>query len=176
MKRILDAIESCLKSENYYGALYVSLSLIDACAKIEYPSKKNRYTLWLNDHYLPLFEEDCSKPMLPSSAIYQLRCSILHESSNIINKNDLHKDKDGLHKIILTTTPSHRNKATVSNGIETITEIQLNVILFIKEIIKSITTWMTKKSPKETKLNFTIETEKWSSSTVGGATAFCNIS
>jgi hypothetical protein len=57
MKRILDAINKDLEIENYYSALYVSLSLIDACARIEYNNHNNnrndgeRYVNWLNQYY-----------------------------------------------------------------------------------------------------------------------------
>jgi hypothetical protein len=172
MKRILDAIENNLKNENYYGALYMALSLIGACANKENPSINGdgkKYIAWLEKYYLPLFEKDCSRPMLPSKAIYKLRCSVLHESSNIIDK-----DIDGkpLHKIILITRSSHRNDCIVSNGVMTVHEIQLNVGLFVGEIVESITKWIAIKPPEQTTLDFTIETGAWESATVGGATAF----
>jgi len=176
MKRILDAIENDIKNENYYGALYMALSLIGACANKENPSINEdgkKYIAWLDKYYLPLFEQDCSNPMLPPKAIYKLRCSVLHESSNIINK-----DIDGkpLYKIILITRQYHRNDFTSSDGVTTVHEIQLNVCSFIKEIVESITKWMATKPPDQTTLDFTIETGAWSSTTVGGATAFIDCS
>ena len=188
MKRILDSIKKDLEIYNYYSALYVSLSLIDTCAKIEYniPSIKNhdnkdsyvnRYVNWLNQYYLPLYEKDINNPMIPANAIYQYRCSVLHESTNYIDKNNRKKYNDikDLYRIILTTDSSHRNKSAVSNGKETIEEIQLNVKKFVEEIIYSILKWMENKSDKDYELKFSIETGSWSSTTLDGVTGFYNI-
>jgi len=84
-------------------------------------------------------------------------------------------DIEYLYKIILTISPSHRNKSIVSNGKETIEEIQLNVEIFVEELINSISKWIEKKSIKEYKLNFTIETDFWNSTSLDGATGFQNI-
>jgi len=178
MKRILDAVNKDLEINNYYSALYVSLSLIDVCAKIEYNNinNKERYVNWLNKYYLPLYEKNINNPMIPANAIYQFRCSVLHESTNYINKDNRkkHDDIKNLYKIILFTGSSHRNKSTVSNGKEIIEEIQINVKNFIEEIINSISKWMKNKSDKDYELNFTIETGPWSSTTLDGVTGFFN--
>jgi hypothetical protein len=178
MKRILDAINKDLEIKNYYSALYVSLSLIDACARIEYNNHNNRdrYVNWLNQYYLPLYEKDINNPMIPANAIYQLRCSVLHESTNYIDKNSRkkHNDIKDLYRIILTTCLSHRNKAIVHNNKKTIEEIQLSVKIFVVEIIDSVSEWMKNKEEK-CKLEFSIETGSWSTTTLDGATGFYNV-
>jgi len=179
MKRILDAINKDLEINNYYSALYVSLSLIDVCAKIEYntPKNKERYVNWLNQYYLPLYEIDTNNPMVPANAIYQFRCSVLHESTNYFGENNRKNTLDikNLYRIILTTGSSHRNKSIVSNSKETIEEIQLNIKIFVEEIINGISKWMKHKSDKDYELNFTIETGSWSSTTLDGTIGFFNV-
>jgi len=177
MKRIIDAINKDLEIKNYYSALYVSLSLIDACARIEYNisgNNRKRYVNWLNQFYLPLYEKDKNNPMIPANAIYLFRCSVLHESTNYIDENNRkkHDDIKDLYRIILTTDLSHRNKSIVSNGIETIEEIQVNIKIFIEEIIESILKWMKNKPDNDYKMNISIEEGHWSTTTLGGATGF----
>jgi hypothetical protein len=171
MKRILDAINKDLQYNNHYSALYVSLSLIDSCAKIEYHKNENRYVAWLNKYYLPLYERDLMNPMLPANAIYQLRCSVLHEGTNHIKIHDKKKYNDikGLSKIILVATPFiHRNIVTINNNI---VEIQLSVAEFVKEITNSILKWMENKNEGDYELDFSIETGAWSTTTFDGFTA-----
>jgi hypothetical protein len=177
MQRILNAIRNDLDNKNYYAALYVGLSLIDACSKIEFPEMKGnhkRYTNWLEKYYIPLYEPYIDEQIFPGNAIYQLRCSVLHESTNYINENDRKKYKDieNLYQIIITNSSSHRNKATVSNGENTIDEIQINIVMFINEIIKSIQQWMSVKNPNDFKLKFSIDLEKWSSTELNGSYGF----
>ncbi len=164
MKRIVEAIKKDLESKNYYSATYVSLSLVDACAKIEYPvitNNKARYIEWLKNFFIPLHERDKDNPMLPSKDIYHFRCSILHESSTSINLNKQSDyNKKNIQNFILTTTSSHRNVA-ISGKFK---EIQINIHKFIEEILESIEVWMSKKKEEEYKLDFTIEEKKWSSS------------
>lgn len=60
MYNFLDALELCAKSNNWYGALFISLTLPDICAKIEYPLEKKssskRYIDWY-DRYLKKYYE-----------------------------------------------------------------------------------------------------------------------
>jgi hypothetical protein len=177
MQRIINAIESDLENKNYYSGLYVGLSLIDACSKIEYPLiQKNhqRYTNWLNQYFILLFEPFINEQIFPANAIYQLRCSVLHESTNYINKKDRSKypDIENLYQIIITNSLSHRNRVKISNDGKTIDEIQINVESFIKEIVKSIKEWMKKKDTKEYTLKFSIELDKWSSTEINGHYGF----
>ena len=178
MRRILNAIAKDLEICNYYSALYVGLSLIDACAKIEYKgqSTPNRcfYVDWLNKYYVPLYEINFDDQILPATAIYQLRCSVVHESTNLINKYNVlkHKDISNLYRIILTVTPSHRNRALVSDRNNTIDEIQLNIVSFIEEITSSICNWMENRLENEYQLNFSILENNWSTENIGSAVGF----
>jgi hypothetical protein len=153
---------------------------VDACARIEYNISNNRerYFNWLNQYYLPLYEKDIDNPMVSANAIYQLRCSVLHEGTNYVDENNRKKysnsDIKFLYRFILSTGLSHRNKSTVSNNSETIEEIQLNINMFVKEIINSIEKRM-ENSDKKYDLDFTIETGAWSTTTLDGATGFMNI-
>jgi hypothetical protein len=177
MKRIIEAIQKDLEINNYYSALYVGLSLIDTCSKIEFPkitSNGKRYINWLNTFFVPLYELYIAEQIFPANAIYQLRCSVLHESTNYIDQQNRIKYQDikNLYRVVITETPSHRNKASISNGKETIDEIQINILRFIQEIIYSIEKWMEQKRPEDYSLKFSINLENWSSAILDGKQAF----
>lgn len=180
MDRIINTVKNCLEIKDFYSALYVSLALVGACSVKQYPTingknkriDKERYTKWIEEFYLPLFEEDISKPMIESIVIYKLRCSILHESTSVLQTNQ----QNNVIKIILTHTGSHRNKSIFISGSTQINEIQVDVKCFVEELIESIDSWKldAERNGIETNCDFTIFNDSWSSTKVEGAQGFHN--
>ena len=175
MKRIINDIKEMVKSRLYYGSLALSLSAIDICSKIEYPNMKkqtlnaktyNAFMKWIDNFFIPIIEKRTTEPIINSNDIYSLRCKVLHEGTLNIENPDLSQ-------IILSTGGSHRNKAVVSNGKITITETQLNPLLFVDEIVLCIEEWIKKKSEEDITLSFNI-TSTFSSANLDGSQVFFN--
>jgi hypothetical protein len=176
MQRLINSLKTDIQNKNYYSAIFIGLSLIDICSKIEYDIRNNhqRFTKWLNTFFLPLYERDIPNPFIPANAIYQLRCSVLHEGTNTIDENNKEKYEDikNLYRIIFTLTPSHRNKSSIGKEPNIIEEIQINIHTFIEEIINSIQIWMSTKDKSSYTLDFSIENISWSTTDKNGACGF----
>lgn len=132
MKELVDSVLSSLKNKNWYSALIVSLILPDICGKIQYPNKRSqeRYTEWFN-HYLI----DIYKGFLTANDCYALRCSYLHEGSDIIIEQ---RAREILDSIVFTTTPSHRNYVNLGGN----KYLQLNVEKFCTDICIGVSKWL----------------------------------
>lgn len=53
MKAIVNSIKKAIESENYYGALFMALTIPDICASIDNPKEKakgTRYKKWFQDN------------------------------------------------------------------------------------------------------------------------------
>ncbi len=119
MEKMIKAVIMSLDTENYYSAIYLVLFLVGTCSKKQYPNiKKDKecYEKWLDNYYIPLCKNKYNNNFIPSSTIYQLRCSILHGSSTDLEL----KGNNKISNIIMTTTGSHFN------------HIYIKVILVIK--------------------------------------------
>ncbi len=176
MERLIKEIESMLNENHDYANLFMALSMIDICAKIEFPNMKkqsingisyNNYMKWLDEFYIPLYERDVKDPIINSNDIYSLRCKVCHEGTLNIGNNNLSS-------VILSKGHSHRNVCTVSNGKVVIIQKQLNIDMFIKEIINAIKLWLSKTS-KNVILDFDIQVGKFSSANLDGLQVFHNI-
>ncbi|MGM9635315.1 MAG: hypothetical protein ACI3YE_04090 [Candidatus Avispirillum sp.] len=174
MNRVLDELSILIAKKFHYSALFLSLALIDTCAKIEYPKMKpqkkpfyNDYMKWIDNFYIPMYEHTPSDPIITANDMYTLRCKILHEGTIFLNNSDCTR-------IILTQGMSHRNIATISDGKTKIVEKQLNVDRFLEEIIAAITAWASKKEEKQLLLDFNIISGKFSSTELNGSQVFSN--
>lgn len=176
MKRLIKELDILISDELYYSALFLGLSLIDICSKIQYPNmqpikkdwgKYNAYMKWIDTYFCPLFEMDADKPIISSRDMYTLRCKVTHEGTVLLSNDDCTR-------IIMTLGSSHRNVGCVSNSKSTIIEKQLNIRRFLEEILFSISKWATTKSDKELTLDFDIFDVNFSSTNLNGAQAFHN--
>ena len=129
-------------------------------------NKYNSFKKWIDTYFIPITERRIDHAILNSTDIYSLRCKILHEGTLNIKNPDLTR-------IIFSTGGSHRNKLIVNNNQISITEIQLNPLLFVEEIVICIEKWISNKQPEETMLDFNI-TDTFSSLNLNGLQAVLN--
>lgn len=92
INKLVKQINISLETGCYMSALTTTLILPDACGKAAYPNIKpsrERYIKWY-DEYIgkyeknPDFSEDM--PYLSGNVVWQLRCSLLHESNPYVSK------------------------------------------------------------------------------------------
>ena len=174
VNRILSELEFLIHNKKHYSALFLSLSLIDVCAKIEYPNAKtvkkpfsNAYTQWIDTYYIPLYEHNPKDPIITSKDMYTLRCKVVHEGTTFLSNEDCTR-------IIFTQGQSHRNIAGVSDGKTMIIEKQLNIDRFLQEIFLAIQNWSTTKKSQQLSLDFEIISGLFSTTSLNGSQVFCN--
>ena len=142
MEEFIEAIKRALNDKNWYGALFISLTLPDICGKIEHPSlgSEKRYKDWFGT-YMGAKYITQSTTFLSSSDCYALRCALLHEGSDDITKQ--HSQKI-LEKFIFMTAGPHCTymQDNYVNGQRVKTSLQLRVDKFCKDICGSAELWL----------------------------------
>lgn len=97
--RLLIDLDKSLDNDCYFAALSLALTLPDICGRAEYPNlatkSKKRYIQWY-DEYIGQYEkppkeneDDEDMPYLSGEVIYQLRCSLLHQGTPDIEKENI---------------------------------------------------------------------------------------
>lgn len=148
MKDFIVAIDKALQDENWYGALFISLTIPDICGRLQYPKLKTeaRYVGWfekylkdkytsrvgvLGEEHIFLSGEDC----------YAFRCALLHEGTDDITRQ---KSRKVLEKFFFTTTGSHCTYMQDNhvNGKRIPTTLQLNVERFCRDISSAAEVWL----------------------------------
>jgi hypothetical protein len=146
MKNLVDSVYRCLNTQNWYGALMISLTLPDICGFSQYSNLSSgaRYVKWFNQYLKSKYE--CQNLFTNESIIfltgedcYALRCSFLHEGSDEIVSQRARKI---LEKFIFTTTGLHCNYFDY-NGVKM---LQLDVDTFCKDICNAIGKWLEETS------------------------------
>jgi len=81
MKNIVKGLEESIEANNWYGALFISLTIPDICSKIESPNENTnvRYPRWFEQYRHSSYEKHLS-----GRDCYALRCTLLHEGSQTI--------------------------------------------------------------------------------------------
>ena len=93
MKELLDAIQSALKSQNWYAAIFLALALPDICGKLENPESmksEERYKTWFNKYLSKIYcnhvgADQTEHVFLTGEDLFALRCACLHEGSDEIS-------------------------------------------------------------------------------------------
>ena len=141
MKNFKIAIEQCLEHENYYGALFIALSLPDICAKLESPDKisGSRYSEWfdkyIGEKYIVTVSPKQNKRVfLTGNDCYALKCSLLHEGGNDISEK---KKKETLEKFKFLIPP----RGIVIHNYFKDGTLQLQVELFCRDILEGVEKW-----------------------------------
>lgn len=153
MQKIIDSIYKTLENENWYVALFVSLTLPDICSALEYgKTSGEKYANW--------FEQNLSqyKGFLSGNNCYALRCALLHFGKDDISDQ---KKQEVLEHYVFLTKGAHCNlfKDCVFNG-EKKSFLQLNVQIFCKDICKAVKDWLVSSSTNsaiQDRLKATIE-------------------
>ncbi|HEN6000190.1 TPA: hypothetical protein U7D35_002073 [Streptococcus agalactiae] len=148
IEAIIDSIQQSKITENDFGMLTSSLTLIDICSSIEFlktnKDPNERYKQWI-EKYLIFNNENSMNKYLDSTNIWHLRCSLLHESSANPNtqysykKYANHKVKD----IVPTSNLEQCTKGTIlnveSNGEQT---LFFDLKYFVDVVVNSTIQWM----------------------------------
>lgn len=136
MQRFVDSIRKAILDQNWYGAIFLALTMPDICSAIENPYEARvgvRYRDWFNRYlrekykykYVEFTAEDC----------YQFRCKCLHQGIAM---------RDGFEKFKLSQTSNgsviHMNEI---NGV-----IQIQVSQFCEDVCQSVEKWMLDMKPK----------------------------
>jgi len=103
MREILKSIQNSLKNRNWYSALFLSLILPDICAKLEGSTERSteRYPKWFNKYLGKKYNG-----FLSGNDCYALRCSLLHEGSSNIERQQA---KDILDRFVFVANGPHCN-------------------------------------------------------------------
>jgi hypothetical protein len=135
VKKFTDAIRLSIKNCNWYAAIFMALTMPDICGKLEQPDKKtkDRYIEWYNQYLLKtntmsLFNKETV--LLSGNDCYALRCSVLHEGSDVVSTQEIHEI---LSKIHITTLGSHMIKI---NNI-----LSIDVSKFCEEMCQAVEKW-----------------------------------
>lgn len=165
MYNFLNALELCTKSSNWYGALFISLTLPDICAKIEYPLEKKssskRYIDWYDKYLKKYYEVSRNAIPLPAhlerltalvpphigggrkkecflsgADFYALRCAYLHEGSDEITTQ---RKREALEKFQFVQ-PGNNNvfHNNLKNGII----LQIQVSELAREVTEAVLNWL----------------------------------
>lgn len=153
MQNIVDSVYSALKNEDWYAALFVSLTLPDICSALEHGNTSG-------EKYADWFEQNLSqyKGFLSGNDCYALRCSLLHSGKDDISDQ---RKQEVLEHYVFLTKGSHCNlfKDCVFNG-EKKSFLQLNTQIFCKDICKAVEDWLVSSSANsaiQARLKDTIE-------------------
>lgn len=135
MQQIISSVYRALETQNWYAALFVSLTLPDICAALEHgKTSGSEYSDWFEKH-LPQY-----KGFLSGNDCYALRCSLLHEGKDDISDQ---RKREVLEHYVFLTEGSHCNlfQDCVFNGVKK-SFLQLNVQTFCGEMCEAVQRWL----------------------------------
>lgn len=92
--RIINEINLALEYNLYFSALSLSMVLIDACGKAEYPNLKIgvRFKDWYKNYVGDRIFDTNGLPNINEKVAYSLRCCLLHEGNpNVESKHGIDK-------------------------------------------------------------------------------------
>lgn len=138
MENFVEAVRKAIKNKNWYGALFIALTLPDICGKIDNPresSSQIRYSKWF-EKYMEKYSG-----FLPGSDCYALRCALLHEGTNDITQQ---RASEILERFEFMTDGPHCNlsKNNYVNGKRIPTFLQLRVDKFCEDISIAVESWL----------------------------------
>jgi len=142
MEKIIESIEVALDNKNWYVVLFACLALPDICGKIDFLEKtpRERYIEWFNKYLLSKYTheigpEHTKHVFLCGEDCYALRCSYLHEGSDIISEQRV---KEVLDNFKFVAPPLggmiHRNQVNST--------LQLQIDIFCNDILQAVKQWL----------------------------------
>ncbi len=136
MEEFIQALEKNIVCENWYGAIFLALTLPDICGKLEYPGMPStkRYPEWFNRYVQPKYTNQ-HHTFLSGNDCYALRCALLHEGVEEIGAQRAQDALDSFHFTIPRGSGLvHMNqKGRI---------LQLQIDEFSKDIIDGIRQWL----------------------------------
>jgi len=152
MERFINAVILALENKNWYGVLFIALSLPDICGSVDNPNtgSAERYTKWFKKYVEPKYThcvgaDEIKHVFLYADDCYALRCAYLHAGSGEITSQRIQQVLDSFVFVIPPATGSmHCNKFN--------TTLQLQVDRFCKDICLGAQEWQKDIKDNEEKI------------------------
>jgi hypothetical protein len=142
MDELIKALELSVASKNWYGALFIALSIPDICGYLESPTvgSQTRYEQWFAKYMLPKYsrgprEDIAPQIFLSPSDCYALRCALLHQGSEEITGQSARKALDRFR--FIEPPPSGQIHC---NRIRDV--LQLQVDIFCNDVLSGLRKWL----------------------------------
>lgn len=142
MKELIKSTRKCIEDKNWYGALVIAITLPDICGKLQYPDKSSgkRYIEWFERYLGNVYSSEMGPfrekhVFLTGEDCYALRCSYLHEGSDIISQQHCRKLLDSF---LFMTEGCHCNFVNVNGE----SFLQLRVDKFCEDICIGVEKWL----------------------------------
>lgn len=133
MKQYIDAIRRCIDSENWYAALFLSLSLPGICAKLEdnttKESAKEKYITWFNKY----LGNEYNKRLKPEF-FWELHSSML-----LPGKSPDSKASAKFLPVTYHDSPLHNSDITLASNE---CYAHLRVDIFCEDVCSAVEKWM----------------------------------
>ena len=134
LEKYTDAVQHSLRSQNWFGALFLSLAMPDICGALETPDDQVgvRYRRWF-DKYVA---EQYAPQLFSASDCYYLRCAALHQGLAEHSKSQI--------KQVVFITPPPGGIVIHSNFIESADGsfvLQLQIDIFCQQICSGVLKW-----------------------------------
>ncbi len=141
MDDLVKALETAVKNENWYGALFVALTVPDICGYLESPDdcSQARYERWFKNYMLPKYSspvgrENTQSIFLSPSDCYALRCALIHEGREEIKDQRARESLERFH--FIEPPPNMKIHCNKSNNV-----LQLQVDIFCKDVLEGLQNW-----------------------------------
>ena len=141
LDEVAHALELNISNRNWYGALFVALSLPDICGYLEDPSdtSRRRFEAWfgryMQDKYQsPVGWDHGLHTFLSASDCYALRCALLHEGRDDIQNQ---RAREALERFHFCVPPPSGLVHCNQNG----QVLQLQVDIFCRDVLKGVREW-----------------------------------
>ena len=143
MNEFIGAIDSSFQSGNWYGALFIALSLPDICGKLNLPNEpgsQRRYAAWFDRYVRPKYTHKVGaygheKVFLSGNDCYALRCAFLHEGTD---NTQAQRAREAVEKFHFIVAPPGCVIHCNSLG----AKLQLQVDIFCEDIKQGVLSWL----------------------------------
>ena len=121
------SIRHCLATENYYGALFLTLVVPSVCGALESADgkdSKTKYATWFDRYVfnLQLTGEDC----------YKLRCTVLHQATTL--------QRNAPFRRVIFTFPTQGGNVFHNNVLND--ALNLDIPRFCDEVLSGVDRWL----------------------------------
>ncbi len=144
MDDLIKALEASIVNKNWYGSLFVALSVPDICGYLESPTERSRarYEQWFEEYMLPknsarIGPDRTLHTFLSPSDCYALRCALLHEGREEITEQRAREALDRFH--FIEPPPSGQIHCNQINNV-----LQLQVDIFCNDVLSGLREWFQK--------------------------------
>lgn len=132
--KYVDAIEHSLRSQNWFGALFLSLAMPDICGALQSPTKAplTRYKDWFASYLASNYITD----LFSGNDFYYLRCAVLHQG--------LSEHPKAQNKQVVFVTPAPGGHVFHSNFVQSEDGsfvLQLQIDIFCKQVCFGVEQW-----------------------------------